>query len=134
MTRNPVALTVGVGLVAVGVLGWLLWPSPQPATVLHSGHAPLRDHGDRRPAPHRQHDVTVDVSPRDGAAARDVTVEAVMPLMGFATPPAAAVDQGGRRTASGVPLMMTGPWELYVSVTGRDGSTDTAMVPFTVSG
>lgn len=60
-----------------------------------------------------------------------VSVEAVMPLMGFATPslPATATG-GGHYTVSGVPLMMTGPWELHVSI----GGTDDLVLPFTVTG
>lgn len=60
-----------------------------------------------------------------------ISVEAVMPLMGFATPSLPATTTGGGHyTVSGVPLMMTGPWELHVSI----GGTDDLVLPFTVTG
>jgi hypothetical protein len=61
-------------------------------------------------------------------------VEAVMPLMGHATPPVSAVPVGGGRyRAEGVPLMMTGPWQLRISMTAADG-IDHLMLPLSVSG
>ena len=129
--RNPIAVTAGLVLTATGVLGWLLWPSPPSATTLHAGTPHYAITATVASPRIGSTDVTIDVSGGDATA---VTVEAVMPLMGFATPPAPALPQGDHRTATGLSLMMTGPWELYLSVTGHDGGTDTAMVPFTVTG
>ncbi|MDX6291707.1 MAG: hypothetical protein QOH50_782, partial [Kribbellaceae bacterium] len=57
----------------------------------------------------------------------------VMPLMGHAAPPVAAVPIGGRYRADGVPLMMTGPMELLLSIDFA-GGVDHLILPLTVSG
>jgi hypothetical protein len=120
-----VGIVTGV-LVVLGVVGWLLWPSPPGATDLHGASA------------HYAVDATID-SPRMGNTSVDialtgspatVTVEAVMPLMGMATPALPATPAGGGHYAvADVPLMMTGPWELHVTV-----GTEDIVLPFTVSG
>jgi hypothetical protein len=135
--RGVLAATGAVAAVALAIVaGWLLWPTPPGPAVLHGGTA--------------RYVVTATVdSPRIGAAAVDidlttrtgdpappvaVDVEAVMPLMGHATPPVAAVPVGGGRyRAEGVPLMMTGPWQLRISMTAADG-IDHLMLPLSVSG
>jgi len=122
--------------VVATVAGWLLWPAPPGPAVLHAG------------TPRYVVTVTVD-NPRIGAATVEidlaaradatalpaaVDIEAVMPLMGHATPPVSAVPVGaGRYRAEGVPLMMTGPWQLRISLTAPDG-VDHLMLPLSVGG
>ena len=65
-----------------------------------------------------------------GATGAFIQVQAVMPLMGLATPEVAATAAGaGRYTVTGVPLVVAGPWELRVRITGRDALT----LPFQVT-
>ena len=132
--RVRIVLTAG-GLVAAVILAWLVWPSPGGAAVLHTGTS------------HYVVTATVD-NPRVGATAVEidvtsrtggpdhpagVTVQAVMPLMGHAAPPVRAVPVGGRYRADGVPLMMTGPMDLLLSIDFA-GGVDRLMLPLTVSG
>lgn len=137
--RNRGVLAATGAVAALGlaiVVGWLLWPTPPGPVVLHGGTA--------------RNVVTATVdSPRIGATAVDidlrtrtgdpappvgVDIEAVMPLMGHATPPVPAVPVGaGRYRAEGVPLMMTGPWQLRISITAPDG-IDHLMLPLSVGG
>jgi len=119
----------------IGLVGWLLWPSPPAATALHSGTSRYVVSATIDPPRIGGADVTIDLTARDGSASTaSVSVEAVMPLMGFATPALPATAAGDRRyTVSGVPLMMTGPWELRVAIAGQGGSDDLTL-PFTVSG
>ena len=134
MKTRIAALVVGV-LAVLGLAGWLLWPSPPTATALRSGTARYAVSATIDPPRIGNAAVSVDLTTHDGAAPNaTISVEAVMPLMGFATPslPATA-NGGGHYTVSNVPLMMTGPWELYVSISDGTG-TDELMLPFTVSG
>jgi hypothetical protein len=80
--------------------------------------------------------VEIDVAGRTGGVATPaaVEIEAVMPLMGHATPPVPAAPVGaGRYRAEGVPLMMTGSWELLVSI-DFTGGVDHLTLPLSVSG
>ena len=128
---------IAVAAVAlIGLVGWLLWPSPPAATALHSGTTRYVVSATIDPPRIGSADVTIDLTARNGTAqAASVTVEAVTPLMGFATPARPATAAGaGRYTVTGVPLMMTGPWELHVSIAGPGGGSDDLTLPFTVSG
>jgi hypothetical protein len=140
--RRRVLTTAGavVTIAAAAILGWFAWPHPPGPTVLYTGTA------------HYVTAVTAD-SPRLGATdvdialtARDtgtgqppieaVQIQAVMPLMGYSSQPVAAgsVTQGSSRfRAAGLPLMVTGPWELLVAITFRGGA-DYVTLPFWVSG
>jgi hypothetical protein len=140
MTRPAIRL-LAAGIVAVavlGLLGWLLWPSGTAATTLRGGTALYTVDvtiGQRRIG---STDVAIALAARDDpvppATMPTISVEAVMPLMGFATPPLpATASGGGRYTVSGVPLMMTGPWELHVSITDHAGADD-VVLPFIVTG
>lgn len=120
----------------LGLVGWLLWPSPPTATALHSGTSRYAVSVTINPPRVGSADVTIDLTARYGVPPTpSITVEAVTPLMGFATPalPATAVG-GGHYTVPGVPLMMTGPWELHVSIAGPGNESDDLTLPFTVSG
>jgi hypothetical protein len=137
--RARTATGIATAIVALLILGWLLWPSPPGPTVLRAG------------TPHYVVTATLE-TPRLGmtgvdieVAARDphtatttvgtVQVQAVMPLMGYATEPITttpAPDTAHSR-AAGLPLMMTGPWQLLVSIP-RSGGTDHLVLPFWVSG
>jgi hypothetical protein len=80
--------------------------------------------------------VEIDVTSRTGGLAHPaaVTVQALMPLMGHAAPPVPAVPVGGGRyRADGVPLMMTGPMELLLSIEFA-GGVDHLTLPITVGG
>jgi hypothetical protein len=59
-----------------------------------------------------------------------------MPLMGYATQPVTAspITEGNSRfRAGGLPLMVTGAWELLVGI-NFPGGADYVMLPFWVSG
>lgn len=88
-----------------------------------------------------RHDVTVnvsdnstvdlDVSPANNAS---VTVQTIMPTMGYASSPitAARVSSGHYR-ATGVPLMMPGPWQIVTTVRDQSG-VDEHVSPISVTG
>jgi hypothetical protein len=137
--RSPWGLVVAgavVALIAAVALGVLVRPTPRAAAALHTGTS--------------RHVVTATVqNPRIGTTAVEidladriggpttqaaVEIEAVMPLMGHAATPATAVSVGGGRyRAEGVPLMMTGSWELLVSIDVA-GAVDHLVLPLPVSG
>lgn len=139
MTGKTARLVVA-GIVAVavlGVLGWLLWPSGTAATTLRGGTSRYAVDVTIDQSHIGSTDMAIAVTDRNGAAVPvtpAISVEAVMPLMGFATPPLSATASGrGRYTVSGVPLMMTGPWELHVSINDNSRADD-VVLPFTVTG
>jgi hypothetical protein len=125
-------LIFGGTALLLALLGWLMWPSAAGGTTLHTGTADtlvtvvvdsprVGDTG-----------LTISLTGRDGRPVTGafVQVEAVMPLMGWATPEVAATAAGnGRYTVAGVPLMTTGPWALRVRFAGADLS-----LPFQVGG
>jgi hypothetical protein len=127
--------SIGTAALAVlGLLAWLLWPSGTSGTELYSGTSRYVVNVTIDQTSIGSTGVTIVLTTRDGAVPKPVpavSVEAVMPLMGLATPPVSAMAAGnGHYTASGVPLMMTGPWELHVFIGGSDDLT----LPFTVTG
>jgi len=117
-------------------LGWLLWPSAPGPTVLHTGTATYAVTVTVDSTRVGMTGVEVDLTGRTAATppATAVEVDPVMPLMGHATPPAAAQPLGdGRHHADGVELMMTGPWELRLSISSR-GGVEYLTLPLAVSG
>ncbi|MEV6560435.1 FixH family protein [Nocardia sp. NPDC051756] len=127
---------VAVVVVAIAVIGWLVWPSPRTPVVLKTGTP--------------QHLVTVTIdSLRLGETAVDVTVtdragapidhaavqiQAIQPLMGHAGAAVPAAANGsGRFHAPAVSLMMTGPWELRLSIDAHNG-IDQVTLPLWVGG
>ena len=122
-------------LAALALLGWLLWPSRPAATALHSGTARYTVNATIDPPRIGDAAITIDLATRaSNPATATVSVEAVMPLMGFATPALPATGANGHYTVADVPLMMTGPWELHVSIADQTGDTDDLTLPFTVTG
>ena len=129
---NRALAIIGAAAAAVLILGWLVWPTHPGALVLHAG------------TPHYVVTTTVD-SVRVGMTAVDVDlngrtngvttpstveIEAEMPLMGHVTPPVILTSVGGGHYhADGLDLMMTGPWELRLSI-----DTDHLTLPISVSG
>jgi hypothetical protein len=128
-------IVAAAAIVAVA-LGWLLWPTPPGHAVLHTGTA--------------RYVVTITVdNPRIGDTSIDVdlaarggvtelpaavAIDAVMPLMGHAVPPLSALPvAGGRYHADGLQLMMTGPWQLRLSIPAADG-VESLTLPLQVSG
>jgi hypothetical protein len=134
MNKRIIAVAVGV-VVVLAVVGWLLWPSPPTATALQSGTAGYAVSATIDPPRIGNAAVTIDLTTHDGVpATATISVEAVMPLMGFATPSLPATASGGGKYAvANVPLMMTGPWELHLTIADQ-GSTDDLTLPFTVTG
>ncbi|WP_433663845.1 FixH family protein [Nocardia sp. CA-128927] len=123
-------------VVVIAVIGWLVWPSPTAPVVLKTGTP--------------QHLVTVTIdSLRLGDTAVDVTVtdragtpidhaavqvQAIQPLMGHAGAAIPAAANGsGRFHATAVSLMMTGPWELRLSIDAHNG-IDQVTLPLWVGG
>ncbi|WP_433205226.1 FixH family protein [Nocardia sp. CA-107356] len=136
-TDRRVLLAGGAALVIViAAIAWLLWPSQSGPLVLKSG------------TPHHLVTVTID-SLRIGSTDIDIAVtdrtgvtkdhaavriQVNQPLMGYAGQSVTAVAAGpGRFHAVAVPLMMTGPWELRLSIDDHDG-VDELTVPLWVGG
>jgi hypothetical protein len=135
MTRTGTKLAViaVATLVVLGIAGWLLWPSRPAAAALHGGTANYAVDATIDPPRLGNATITIDLTTRDNAVPpANISVEAVMPLMGLATPALPATgsaDHTGHYTVADVPLMMTGPWELHVSI-----GSEALTLPFTVSG
>ena len=132
--RAIAATAIAVVLV---LAGWLLWPSQPGATVLYAGTARYTATITVADPRIGSTDITVALATRGGTPAGDATVvvQATMPLMGLATPPLHATATGARRyDTSDVPLMMTGPWQLRLTITGPTGTTDNLLVPLDVTG
>jgi hypothetical protein len=128
---------MAAAVVVVAILGWLLWPKPPGPVVFHAG-TPLyivtaTVNSTRMGAT----DIDIDLTNRAGGPVNQamVQIQAIMPLMGHASPPVPADPSAGNghyRVAQ-VPLMMTGPWELQVSINAADGA-DNLLLPLPVSG
>ncbi|WP_433755231.1 FixH family protein [Nocardia sp. CA-135398] len=134
--RKGVLAGGAVVVIVLAAIAWFVWPRPSGPLVLKTGSA--------------QHLVTISIeSVRIGSTAIDVTVsdrsgatkdhaavsiQANQPLMGHAGQPVAAMSTGpGHFRAASVPLMMTGPWELRLSIDEHD-SVDELAVPIWVGG
>ena len=131
----PLAVAAAVAVTALA-LGWALWPSGATAAVLRGGtpHHTVTVSVER---PRRGTTaIEVDVVARSGAATpATVSVEPTMPLLGLAAPPVGATARSpGRFQASGVVLLATGPCELRIVLTDRQGKSSELVLPFTVSG
>jgi hypothetical protein len=112
--------------VVLGVIGWLVWPTPPGPLVLR---APSVTVTVVRP---RLGTTDLDISTTPGAF---ILAQGVMPLMGYATPQVAATAAGGGRyTVTAVHLMTTGPWELRLTITPRGGTREDLTLPFDVTG
>ncbi|RZQ64473.1 hypothetical protein EWH70_10495 [Amycolatopsis suaedae] len=120
---GPVKVWLGVaGLVAVALLGWLLWPSAAAApTVLQTStkHFGVRlTVEDPKPG---LNVIGIELTDPQGrpADARTVTVEPAMPRMGHALEPVPATAEApGRYRATGTTLPMSGQWEITVAING----------------
>jgi hypothetical protein len=138
-SRAPLPVSVGGAIVAAAaavILVWLLWPTPPGPVVLHAGTSHYVVTATVDSARMGGTAVEVDLATRAGAPLDRamVQIQAVMPLMGHATPPVTADSAGGGRyRAAQVPLMMTGAWELQLSIAAPDG-VDTLMLPLSVTG
>lgn len=107
------------------LLGWLAWPARQAGATLRAGNLTVTV-ADPHPG---LTDVALALT-GPGATGAFIEVQAVMPLIGLATPEVAATAAGGGHyTVTGVPLVTVGAWELRVRVTGRDALT----LPFQVT-
>jgi hypothetical protein len=138
LTRNAL-VAVGTIVAAAGVavvLGWVLWPSPPGPAVLHTGTASYAVTVTVDTPRIGDTSVEIDLAARTGGTALQdaVAIDAVMPLMGHAVPPVSAVPVGGGRyQADGMHLMMTGLWELRLSIPAA-GGVESLTLPLPVSG
>jgi hypothetical protein len=128
--------SIVVAIAVVGILGWLVWPKPPGPVLLHAGtsrYVVTTTVGSSRIG---ATDVDIGLTDRTGGPVDRATVEieAIMPLMGHATPPVSADSVGnGHYRAAQVPLMMTGPWELQLSIDATNG-VDRLTLPLSVTG
>ncbi|MFI6214941.1 FixH family protein [Nocardia brasiliensis] len=132
-SRRPLIIAAAL-VVVLAVLGWLLWPSSAQAVALRSGTE--RHLVTVTLERVRLGDTAVDVAVTDRAGAptahATVTVQATQLLMGHAGPPVALTAAGdGRFHADSVSLMMTGPWELRLTIDAH-GGVDQINVPLWV--
>jgi hypothetical protein len=140
-TRQTRLLTAAALVaIAAAILGWWAWPRPTSATVLHTGTAHFVIAVTANYPRLGACDVEIALTARESGGARPpihaVQIQAVMPLMGYATQPVTAspITEGNSRfRAGGLPLMVTGPWELLVAI-NFPGGADYVTLPFWVSG
>jgi hypothetical protein len=134
--RVLVGDTIVVAIVVAVILGWLMWPKPPGPVVLHAGTSHYVITATVGSSRIGTTDIDIDLTNRTGGPVDRATVEieAIMPLMGHATPSVSAYSVGnGHYRAAQVPLMMTGPWELQLSIDATNG-VDHLTVPLSVSG
>jgi hypothetical protein len=137
--RARIATGIATAIVALSILGWLVWPSPPGPTVLQTGTPHYVVTATLESPRLGMTGVDIEVAARDPHAATTtvgaVQVQAVMPLMGYATEPITTTPApgSGHSRATGLPLMMTGPWQLLVAIP-YSGGTDHLVLPFWVSG
>ncbi|GAA5056381.1 FixH family protein [Nocardia callitridis] len=136
--RRPmlfVGVPVGVVVVVVALV-CAVWPSSSRGLVLHTGtarHSVSVAVADPRVG---TSDIEVTVHSRAGASLDDaqVQVRADQVLMGHGGAPVSAAPVGsGRFLAEAVPLMMTGQWEIRVSIQAEEGA-DNVTLPLWVAG
>jgi hypothetical protein len=130
-----VGIIVGAAVVTV-LLGWLLWPTPPGPVVLHTGTTSYAVTVTVDTPRMGDASVEIDLAPRTAGTALPpaVAIDAVMPLMGHAVPRVSAVPVGGGRYhVDGMHLMMTGPWELRLSIPAA-GGVESLTLPLPVSG
>lgn len=134
---RPRALLIGGIAVAVVVaIGVLIWPSPPGPVVVHAGTSRYVVTATIERPRIGSTDVDIDLTDHAGrpVGRAAVGIEAIMPLMGYADPVVAATSVDSTHFhVAGVPLMMTGPWELRLSIDAPDG-VDNLTLPLTVSG
>ncbi|MFD0360197.1 FixH family protein [Nocardia sp. GCM10030253] len=136
--RSRRVLVAGAVVIAVVIaaLGWLVWPSAPEPMVLNTGtpHHLVTLTIDNVRLGNTDIDVTVTDragAPIDHAAVR---IQANQLLMGHAGQPVAAAPSGpGRFHAFAVPLMMTGPWDLRLTIDTHHG-VDQLTLPLWVGG
>jgi hypothetical protein len=134
--RGLISGAMVAAVVVVVILGWLLWPKPPGPVVLHAGTSHYVVTATVNSPRIGATDIEIDLTTRAGGPVDRamVEIEAIMPLMGHATPPvpADALGNGHYRVAQ-VPLMMTGPWELRLSIDAPNG-VNNLILPLSVSG
>ncbi|MGF6887157.1 hypothetical protein ABIA39_004291 [Nocardia sp. GAS34] len=134
--RLEVAGIVVVAAALLALVGWLVWPSPPGALVLHSG---TTDHiVTVTVASHRMGETSIDLVVTDRAGKpvprAVIRVQAIEPRMGYSDPPITFTELGaGRYRAADVSFMMTGPWNLQVSI-AAGGGTDQLSLPLWIGG
>jgi hypothetical protein len=129
-----------VTIAAAAILGWFVWPHPSSPAVLHTGTAHYVIAVTTERPRVGTSGVEIALTARDSGTAQPaieaVQIQAVMPLMGYATQPVTAgptTQDGSRFRAAGLPLMAPGPWELLVAIT-FPGGADYVTLPLWVSG
>ncbi|WP_228001829.1 FixH family protein [Nocardia australiensis] len=130
------AVTGVVIAIVIAALAWRLWPSTPGPVVLKTGTPDHLVSISIDTVRVGTTDIDVAISDRTGtpighAALR---VQAIQPLMGHAGAPVVATAAGsGHFHVAAVPLMMTGPWELRLSIDTHNG-IDQLTVPLWVGG
>ena len=135
--RLVVAGGIVAAILGAAILGWLVWPKPPGPVVFHAGTSLYIVTATVNSTRMGATDIEIDLTNRAGGPVDQamVEIEAIMPLMGHASAPVpadASAGNGHYRVAQ-VPLMMTGPWELQVSINAPDGA-DNLILPLPVSG
>jgi YtkA-like len=134
--RLVIAGGIVAAILGAAILGWLVWPKPPGAIVLHAGTSHYVITATLDSTRIGTTGINIDLTNRTGVPVDRATVEieAIMPLMGHATPPLRAHWVGsGHYRATQVPVMMTGPWELQLSIDATNG-VDYLTLPFSASG
>lgn len=134
--RIRLAAILAIVVVLLALAAWLIWPSPPGKLVLHSGTA---DHiVTVTVASHRIGDTPIDLTVTDRAGkpvpGAVIRVQAIEPRMGYSDPLMTAMAIGADRyRVQNVSFMMTGPWNLQVSI-AAGGGTDQLSLPLWIGG
>jgi hypothetical protein len=142
--RRRRAFATASAVVLAAALGWLCWPTATTQISLHAGTPRYIVTTVFTGLRIGTADVELAVDRRDPGAVpagvQEVWIQAVMPTMGHTSGrvPASRIGDesptvAGKFRTLGLSLMMTGPWQLLVSVTD-DVGTEHLSLPFWISG
>lgn len=133
--KLPVAGALVLVVAVIAAVVWWLWPARHASLVLHGG-TPAQivtvTLDDRVGAS----DIGIELADRSGNPVPHamIEVQAVEPRMGYAGEPVVAADHGtGSYRATKVGFMMTGPWQLRLSITTA-GRTENLSLPLWIGG
>jgi hypothetical protein len=123
-----IATVVGAGI-------WLLWPKSVEDSAATATAGPYRVQMTGESPKIGISPFTVDITGNGGhpPTPDSVTFEPVMPQMGHATTPVAAVAQGDGRYRADVELSMAGQWDITVRI-AASGQVQEAVLSVTTNG
>ena len=135
MNRQRLVVIAAIAAAIVGAGMWLLWPKSMDDSAATATAGPYRVQLTGEPPKAGISPFTVEITGNGGRPPKpdSVTFEPVMPQMGHATTPVAAVGQGDDRYRADVDLSMAGQWNITVRI-AASGQVHEAVLSVTTNG